>query len=187
MDNYTSLDGGVLTWTNRQGPWAVTVTCDVDAPFDGPSEVRVWFSPDPDNPEPDVDAAIASDGIPTTVLRNIPLAEIRAHARSLKAGAVSPMEGPRFPVPARMRSESDYALLVAELMRVRQSGEKNPQAALAAHLGIGRATMSERVKKAAELGLWNATSKHVMPKAVALIKAMEPEIRASIEAQSKEP
>ncbi|MFD7082268.1 hypothetical protein [Streptomyces sp. NPDC059918] len=188
MDNYTRLDGGVLTWTNRQGPWAVAVTCDVNAPFDGPSEVRVWFSPDPDAPDADVDSAIASDGIPTTVLRNIPLAEIRAHARTLKReGAQTPIEGPRIPVPARMKSDKDYVLLVVELMRVRAAGEKNPQAALAAQLGIGRATMSERVKKAGELGLWNSFHKSITDKGVKLLREMVPELQSVIETQAKEP
>ncbi|MFZ3495626.1 hypothetical protein ACODT5_20775 [Streptomyces sp. 5.8] len=152
MATYKERDG-VLTWEESQGPWEVLVTCDLNAPFDGPSEVRVWFSPDLDNPGPDVDAATATDGIPTTLLRAIPLTEIRARARSLRRQE-APAREPA-PVPARMTSERDYVLLVAELARVRASGVKSPQAALAARLGIGKATLSERIKRAKQLGLWD--------------------------------
>ncbi len=170
METYEER-GGSLIWQNRQGPWAVTVTCDLSAPFDGPSEVRVWFSPDPDKPDADVEAAIGSDGIPTTLLRNIPLAEIRTHAREIRR-----QELPDLAVPDRMRSEADYVRLAMSLAKVRASGEKSPQAALAARLGIGKATMSERVKKARELGLWDG--KEVTPKAV---EVLEQELKDTLE------
>lgn len=166
METYEER-GGALVWQNQQGPWAVTVTCDLNAPFDGPTEVRVWFSPNPDNPGPDVDAAGATDGIPTTLLRSIPLTEIRAHARSLRKQPVAGLPKLSGAVPKRMTSETDYALLVAELVAVRASGEKAPQAALAERLGIGKATLSERVKRARELGLWDG--KELTAKAVELV------------------
>ncbi|MFI5703755.1 hypothetical protein ACIA78_27380 [Streptomyces xanthochromogenes] len=189
METYEER-GGSLIWQNRQGPWAVTVTCDLSAPFDGPGEVRVWFSPDPDNPAPDVDAAIASDGIPTTLIRSIPLAEIRAHARELRGTEAigeleaieAEMSAKPVEVPARMRTEADYIRLAQALAQVRASGEKSPQAALAARLGIGKATMSERVKKARELGLWDG--REVTPKAH---EVLEQEVRNMIERAKQDP
>jgi Mn-dependent DtxR family transcriptional regulator len=59
-----------------------------------------------------------------------------------------------YPVPARCRTEEDYALLVAELVRMRATGTTAPQRELAGRLAIGKATMSERIKRSKELGLW---------------------------------
>lgn len=174
--------GSALIWQNHQGPWGVEVTCDLNAPFDGPAEVRVWFTPDPEDPVADVDAAIASDGIPTTLLRSIPLADIRAYARKYREvkerserRMAAHHETPARGVPGRMTSEADYALFVAELARTRAIGQKSPQATLAARLGIGKATMSERVKKARELDLWDG--KRVTPKAAKILEEFDREVR----------
>jgi DNA-binding Lrp family transcriptional regulator len=44
--------------------------------------------------------------------------------------------------------------LVAELVRMRATGTTAPQRELAGRLAIGKATMSERIKRSKELGLW---------------------------------
>ncbi|MFJ9523537.1 hypothetical protein ACIRPK_35565 [Kitasatospora sp. NPDC101801] len=104
--------------------------------------------------------AVETDGIPAALLRQIPFAEIKAQARAALLAQedswVLEMEdrGP-LPVPARCRTDLDYALLVGELARMRRTGTTAPQGELAGRLGIGKATMSERIKRAKELGLWD--------------------------------
>ncbi|MER5417637.1 Lrp/AsnC family transcriptional regulator [Streptomyces virginiae] len=166
MERYTVRRDDLL-WEDERGPWAIKVTCNLNAPFDGPTEVRVWFTADPDDPGPEVDAAMATDGIPTTLLRAIPLVEIRGKARACRKHRAEAPEVPHEPVPKRMATERDYALLAAELFRVRSMGGRAPQAALAKRQGIAKATLSERIKRARDLGLWDG--KALTSTAVALI------------------
>ncbi|MEU2777085.1 helix-turn-helix domain-containing protein [Streptomyces sp. NPDC007162] len=102
-----------------------------------------------------MDQALETDGIPATLLRQIPLAEIKAGARAALARQEDRAMNDAYPVPARCRTEEDYALLVAELARMRATGTTAPQQELAGRLGIGKATMSERIKRSKELGLWD--------------------------------
>ncbi|MFI5760203.1 hypothetical protein ACIA8F_04595 [Streptomyces sp. NPDC051563] len=97
-----------------------------------------------------VEIATATEGIPSSVLTAIPLSEVKQTARRILAGA---SEVEPWPVPKRCRTEEDYALLVAELIRIRQTGSAAPQQVLAERLGISKGTMSERVKRARELAL----------------------------------
>ncbi len=99
--------------------------------------------------------ALKSDGIPASLLRQIPLAEIKAQARAALVRQQDRAMNRPWPVPERCRSETDYALLVAELDRMRATKTTAPQGDLAARLGIGKATMSERIKRAKDLGLWD--------------------------------
>ncbi|MYR57999.1 hypothetical protein GTY54_17745 [Streptomyces sp. SID625] len=102
-----------------------------------------------------MDQALETDGIPAILLRQIPLAEIKAGARAALARQEDRAMNDPYPVPARCRTEEDYALLVAELARMRATGTTAPQQELAGRLGIGKATMSERIKRSKELGLWD--------------------------------
>ncbi|MGW6456722.1 helix-turn-helix domain-containing protein [Streptomyces sp. NPDC055078] len=99
--------------------------------------------------------ALETDGIPANLLRQIPLSEIKAEARAALSRQGDRSTNVPYPVPARCRTEEDYALLVAELARMRATGTTAPQGELAARLGIGKATMSERIKRSKELGLWD--------------------------------
>ncbi|MCZ4101713.1 hypothetical protein [Streptomyces sp. H39-C1] len=102
-----------------------------------------------------MEEALETDGIPSSLLRQIPFAEIKAGARAALAEQEDRTMNEPYPVPARCRTEEDYTLLVAELLRMRATGTTAPQGELAGRLGIGKATMSERIKRSKELGLWD--------------------------------
>ncbi|GAA2237991.1 hypothetical protein GCM10010430_18760 [Kitasatospora cystarginea] len=150
-------EGSELLWQRSYGPWLVTVTCLTVAPFFGPSDLSIRLNVGGTLEEIDrsMSEALETDGIPASLLRQIPFAEIKAQARAALSAEADWVMNEPWPVPARCRSEVDYALLVAELVRMRATGTTAPQGELAARLGIGKATMSERVKRARELGLWD--------------------------------
>ncbi|MFI1800509.1 hypothetical protein ACH427_24575 [Streptomyces sp. NPDC020379] len=151
--------GNELVWHRSYGPWLVTASCPVHAPFNGPSELTIQLGISGSDPENEIhrlmDEAQETDGIPASLLRQIPLAEIKAQARAALAEQEDRAMNEPYPVPERCRSEEDYALLVAELARMRATGTTAPQGELAGRLGIGKATMSERIKRSKELGLWD--------------------------------
>ncbi|MFE6688770.1 hypothetical protein ACFVFQ_20140 [Streptomyces sp. NPDC057743] len=150
-------DGSEIVWTQFYGPWRVQARCPVNAPFNGPSELTINLNVggDPEVIGRLMDEAEETDGIPASLLRQIPLAEIKAGARAALAKQEDRAMNDPYPVPARCRTEEDYTLLVAELARMRATGTTAPQGELASRLGIGKATMSERIKRSKELGLWD--------------------------------
>ncbi|MEV7215045.1 hypothetical protein AB0O31_18375 [Kitasatospora cineracea] len=149
--------GDGLVWLGFYGPWQVVARCPSGAPFTGPSELTIRLAVGGSDDE--IDQAMAqtleTDGIPASLLRQIPFAEIKAQARAEMARTAEHDTARPWPVPERCRTDQDYALLVAELVRMRATGTTAPQGELAARLGIGKATMSERVRRARELGLWD--------------------------------
>ncbi|MET9532648.1 hypothetical protein ABZY02_19135 [Streptomyces sp. NPDC006649] len=150
-------DGSELVWHRTYGPWLVTARCPVGAPFNGPSKltIRLAIGGDEDEITEAMDQALETDGIPANLLRQIPLAEIKAGARAALAKQEDRAMNAPYPVPTRCRTEEDYTLLAAELVRMRATGATAPQGKLAGRLGIGKATMSERIKRSKELGLWD--------------------------------
>lgn len=150
-------DGNELVWHRAYGPWLVTARCPVAAPFNGPSEltIRLAVGGSEDEITEAMDQALETDGIPANLLRQIPLAQIKAGARAALAKQEDRAMNDPYPVPARCRTEEDYTLLVAELARMRATGTTAPQGELANRLGIGKATMSERIKRSKELDLWD--------------------------------
>ncbi|MEU6962316.1 hypothetical protein [Streptomyces chrestomyceticus] len=151
-------DGSEIVWVQLYGPWRVEARCPVHAPFNGPSELSIRLNvggPDREEILRLMDQALETDGIPASLLRQIPLAEIKAGARAALAKQEDRAMNEPYPVPARCRTEEDYTLLVAELARMRATGTTAPQGELAGRLGIGKATMSERIKRSKELGLWD--------------------------------
>lgn len=141
---------GALVWQQKHGPWRVEMICSPGAPFSGPYEMKVWLAVGGDMAQEAMDAAEETDGIPSALLSRLPLAEIKQTARRLVAEA-SP-EAP-WPVPERCATDEDFALLAAELVRIKATGASAPQQVLADRLGVGKATMSERVKRARGRGL----------------------------------
>ncbi|WP_159399644.1 hypothetical protein [Streptomyces alboflavus] len=151
-------DGSEIVWAQLYGPWRIEARCPVAAPFNGPSELSIRLNvggPDEAEIVRLMDQALETDGIPASLLRQIPLAEIKAGARAALAKQEDRAMNDPYPVPARCRTEEDYTLLVAELARMRATGTTAPQGELASRLGIGKATMSERIKRSKELGLWD--------------------------------
>lgn len=73
-------DGSEIVWTRFYGPWRVEARCPVAAPFNGPSEltIRLAVGGSGREVEEGMDAALETDGIPANLLRQIPLAEIKA-------------------------------------------------------------------------------------------------------------
>ncbi|MFB7180891.1 hypothetical protein ACFCYI_24720 [Streptomyces sp. NPDC056257] len=178
-----SQEGSALVWRRAYGPWVVRAVTDTNAPFYGPSTLTIHLAAGGSDDE--IDQAMAeaqeTDGIPAALLRQVPFAKIKAESRALVSRADSTEAALRpWPVPARCHSETDYALLVGELYRMRKTGTTAPQGELAARLGIGKATMSERVKRAKELDLWDG--KTPTTKAFRLLAELEHQ-----EEQSKEP
>ncbi|MFB1041470.1 hypothetical protein [Streptomyces chrestomyceticus] len=157
-DQQWRRDGEEIVWSRAYGPWVVEARCPVAAPFNGPSELSIRLAVGGSSEEIDqaMGEALETDGIPAALLRQIPLAEVKAGARAALAKQEDRATGLiPYPVPSRCRTEEDYALLVAELGRMRATGTTAPQGELARRLGIGKATMSERIKRARELALWD--------------------------------
>ncbi|MFJ5118994.1 hypothetical protein [Kitasatospora sp. NPDC088548] len=150
-------EGDSLVWARSYGPWLVKARCPSGAPFTGPSELTIHLAvgSSVEEVEEGMAAALETDGIPASLLRQLPFAEIKAQARAVLAQAQDQAPAEPWPVPARCRTDLDYALLVAELVRMRATGTTAPQQGLADRLGIGKATLSERVKRAKALGLWD--------------------------------
>lgn len=150
-------EGDSLVWARAYGPWLVAARCPSGAPFTGPSEltIRLAVGGGDEEIEQGMAQALETDGIPASLLRQLPFAEIKAQARAVLAQGQDHEPDEPWPVPARCRTELDYALLVAELVRMRATGTTAPQQALADTLGSGKATLSERVKRAKALGLWD--------------------------------
>ncbi|GAA1922119.1 hypothetical protein GCM10009716_33380 [Streptomyces sodiiphilus] len=150
-------EDGSLKWRHWEGPWKIEITCMEGGPFNGPTDLSISLhvAGDDETLVRLTEEAISTNGIPASLLRQVPLAEIKAQARAILA----PQEGKDmhtpWPVPERCRTDTDYALLVAELARMRATGSTAPQGDLAARLGIGKATMSERIKRAKDRGLWD--------------------------------
>lgn len=162
-------EGHELVWRQLYGPWLVTASANLEAPFTGPIELRIRLSVGGSDEEIDqgMAEALETDGIPASLLRQIPFAQIKAQFRAALAPQPEWSASDPLPVPDRCRSELDYTLLVAELGRLRATGTTAPQGALAARLGVGKATLSERVKRAKELGLWDG--KQLTEKATAIL------------------
>ncbi|MFJ5066559.1 hypothetical protein ACIQC7_09110 [Kitasatospora sp. NPDC088556] len=166
--------GGELVWQANYGPWQVEARLPADGvPFAGPSKLTISLSVG--ETADDADQALAqageTDGIPAGLLRQIPIAEIKAQARAALAQVQRRDRDEPWPVPARCRTELDYALLVAELARMRATSTTAPQQGLADRLGIGKATLSERVKRAKALDLWDG--KQLTSKASGLLAKWE--------------
>ncbi|MFJ4791912.1 helix-turn-helix domain-containing protein [Kitasatospora purpeofusca] len=150
-------EGESLVWTRSYGPWVVRAHCPSGAPFTGPSKLTIHLGVggSVEEIEQGMAAALETDGIPAGLLRQLPFAEIKAQARAVLAQETGNELGEPWPVPTRCRTVLDYAFLVAELVRMRATGTTAPQQELADRLGIGKATMSERIKRATVIGLWD--------------------------------
>ena len=151
-------EGSELVWRRYYGPWEVSARADTSAPFTGPIELKIRLSIGGAGEDEIVrlmDQALETDGIPASLLRQVPFAQIKAQFRAALEPQQNQVMGEPWPVPERCRTELDYALLVAELARLRATDTTAPQGELAARLGVGKATLSERVKRAQELGLWD--------------------------------
>ncbi|MER6530349.1 hypothetical protein [Streptomyces sp. NPDC001508] len=163
-------EGSELVWRRYYGPWEVSARADTNAPFTGPIELKIRLSiggPDEDEIVRLMDQALETDGIPASLLRQVPFSQIKAEFRAALEPEQHQVMGEPWPVPQRCRTELDYALLVAELARLRATDTTAPQGALAARLGVGKATLSERVKRAKELELWDG--KRLTDKATAIL------------------
>lgn len=99
--------------------------------------------------------ALDTDGITLQVLRSVPLGEARKVIAEwgdrIRERFYSELMPP--PVPARVTSEYDYALIAAAYVRLTSMGERHPLQALAEAAGINRETMSARLRRARLLGL----------------------------------
>ncbi|MFJ4093472.1 MarR family transcriptional regulator [Kitasatospora sp. NPDC089913] len=155
--------GGELVWRTAFGAWQVEARLPVDGGSClGLTELTVGLVDGASK-----EAVRETDGLPAGLLRQIPLAEIKAQARAVLAQrAGQELTGP-WPVPSRCRTDIDYALLVAELAHTRASGTTAPQQELADRLRISKAAMSTRIKRATDLGLWDGNQ--LTPGAVALL------------------
>ncbi|WP_438291773.1 hypothetical protein [Streptomyces sp. HUAS TT7] len=139
-----------LVWERVVDGWRQRLVCELKASWDGPSAAHVEFVGGPD----DVGAS-ADGGLPVEVLRAFPLRELKRVARSLMPNAREyfGMGEQPYPVPASCRTELDYALVAAEFARLASVGNRNPIMVISERLGVGRTTISERVRRARKLGL----------------------------------
>ncbi|MFE6489946.1 hypothetical protein ACFVGN_44420, partial [Streptomyces sp. NPDC057757] len=79
---------GELVWQANYGPWRVEARFPADGiPFVGPSELTISLSAGeaPGRADQALAQARETDGIPASLLRQIPLADIKAQARAALA------------------------------------------------------------------------------------------------------
>ncbi|MEU8403191.1 hypothetical protein AB0C28_49130 [Nonomuraea sp. NPDC048892] len=99
--------------------------------------------------------ALDTDGITVQVLRSVPLGEARRiigewgdRIRERFYPELLPL-----PIPSRVESEHDYALVAGAYVQLTHRGERKPVQAMAEAAGVGRDTMSARIRRAREMGL----------------------------------
>jgi hypothetical protein len=123
------------------------VEAHVHAPFNGPTRVTVMAET--------TDAANQSDGVTVEMMRAVPLGEARRviteWVNRIRA-EVSPETSPA-PLPARVESPRDYALVAREYVRLMDTGERRPIEVMAQAWGVSRNTASARVRRARNRGL----------------------------------
>jgi hypothetical protein len=127
----------------------VTISADLRAPISGPMEVRI--REEFDNPE----EIKERDGITLEVLRAVPLGDARkilAEWLPRLRAAFYPDDAPQ-PLPERVETQHDYALVAAEYVRLVRSGERRPIHMMAEASGVSRNTVSARVRRARHMGL----------------------------------
>jgi hypothetical protein len=133
----------------------VYVRADLRAPISGPSEISVTETFNVP------DRAFDRDGITLDVLRAVPLGDARkvlAEWLPRMRAVLFPEEAPK-PLPARVETPHDYALVAQEYARLVNVGERRPIHVMAEASGVSRNTMSARVRRAREIGLLIQTGK----------------------------
>ncbi|WP_214103861.1 hypothetical protein [Acrocarpospora catenulata] len=126
----------------------VIISADLRAPISGPMEVRIREEFDPDKTK-------ERDGITLDVLRAVPLGDARktlAEWLPRLRATFYPEEAPR-PLPERVETPHDYALVAAEYVRLIYTGERRPIHVMAEASGVSRNTISARVRRARDMGL----------------------------------
>ncbi|MEU0073058.1 hypothetical protein ABZ027_26435 [Streptomyces sp. NPDC006332] len=140
------LDGEQLVHEAELYGWKLTVVSLLDAPWDGPTSLRIE---PPDDPR----ATVGTDGITTELMRSISLAEIRRTAKELRARlGRSTDEATTAAVLHRVETEREYALMAREYVRLVQQGHRSPVTRLATAWGLSRNTISGRIRRARAMG-----------------------------------
>ncbi|CAM5349728.1 hypothetical protein SALBM311S_08312 [Streptomyces alboniger] len=146
------LDGEELVHESELYGWKLTVVSLLDAPWDGPTSLRI-------EPPDDPHATVGTDGITTELMRSISLAEIRRTAKELRGRlGRSTDEATTAAVLHRVETEREYALMAREYVRLVQQGYRSPVTRLATAWGLSRNTISGRVRRARAMGYLDGPS-----------------------------
>lgn len=130
--------------------WTIFISCDIKSPFMGPDELNIRLTSADDIP-----SAIETDGITVDLLRIIPFGEARRIIAEWKPRLLAELYGigePE-PVPDRIESEHDYALVAREYIRIVKTGDRRPIDTLARAWGLSNKTVSARILRARKMGL----------------------------------
>jgi hypothetical protein len=140
------VDGERLVHEAELHGWKLTVVSVLDAPWDGPTSLRI-------EPPDDPAAVVGTDGITAELMRSISLAEIRRTAKELRARlGRSADEATTSAVLHRVETEREYALMAREYVRLVQQGYRSPVTRLASAWGLSRNTISGRIRRARAMG-----------------------------------
>ncbi|MDN3023021.1 hypothetical protein [Streptomyces sp. S.PB5] len=126
--------------------WRLIVVSLLDAPWDGPTSLRI-------EPPDDPAVVVGTDGITAELMRSISLAEIRRTAKELRVRlGRSADEAATSAVLHRVETEREYALMAREYVRLVQQGYRSPVTRLASAWGLSRNTISGRIRRARAMG-----------------------------------
>lgn len=127
--------------------WYIAVSFDTHAPWDGPTKLQVLADMRPDT----VQYVADTSGLTTSVLRGIPLGEIRREykevLREINRASGQPQQ------PERIETDRDLALIAAHYAELVAAGHRSPIAEMAEVWAVGRKTMSARIQRARMRGL----------------------------------
>ncbi|MFE9171490.1 hypothetical protein ACFYNZ_18530 [Streptomyces kebangsaanensis] len=140
------LDGEQLVYETELLGWKLTVLNLLDAPWDGPTSLRI-------EPPDDLHTTVGTDGITVELMRSISLAEIRRTAKMLRARLGRSVDGATaMTVLHRVETEREYALMAREYVRLVSQGYRSPVTRLATAWGLSRNTISGRIRRARAMG-----------------------------------
>lgn len=170
-------DGRAVVTYSVLGCWLVEVRAHELLPWDGPEELRVSFATDAESAESDVALADQTNGITTEVLRAVPLVDARKRLRRLRAKSRARRLAGSREIPRRLETNQDWAAFAAAYADAVAAGNRQPLVHLSAELGVGRNTLSARVRRLRALGLLTRPDGdslgELTPAAKALLKGNE--------------
>jgi hypothetical protein len=124
-------DGEQLVYEAELLGWKLTVLSLLDAPWDGPTSLRI-------EPPDDLHATVGTDGITVELMRSISLAEIRRTAKELRARLGRSVGGATaMTVLHRVETEREYALMAREYVRLASIFLDGPPTELADRFTFG--------------------------------------------------
>lgn len=147
-------DGESRVWAAYDlGGWIVRIASEVNAPFDGPSEVQIFLDTSDEGLGDAVELAEASGGVTAGVLRSVPLADARKLLRRLRSDLLVARDEGAYDLPDRMVTLADWVTFARAYARSATRNVHQPLSHLAKATGLSINTINARIRRAQELDL----------------------------------